>query len=256
MVDQGRDILQEHVQAGIQRLRHLGAAHEVGNQALLIHDILADHHRVLLELGDIDQEFLVDVLLLVDALRVLGDLLREELDHIRIQVDTLVQDRGEDRETGGILLRVHLHPTLEFGEAAEGHLAERREGIVHEGERHRLHHVFLGPRSQEVRVGEDGIVRLEIAGGAFDFLRLCAALDFRPEEALHGALFRAGRIHEVDPDGVLEGDLGEIFLRLGDSDLSVFPVEDIQHIVPACFSSGPVAPDGFYINNQLPLRKR
>ena len=206
--------------------------------------------------SDVDQEFLVDVLLLVDALRVLGDLLRKELDHIRIQVDTLVQDRGEDREAGGVLPRIHLQPPLQLGKAAEGNLAERGESIVHEGERHRLHHVFLRPRGEEVRIGEDGIIRLEIAGGAFDFLRLRTALDFGPEEALYGALFRTGRIHEVDPYGVLEGDLGEIFLRLGDSDLSVFPVEDIQHIVPACFSSGPVAPDGFYINNQLPLRKR
>ena len=206
--------------------------------------------------GDVDQEFLVDVLLLVDALRVLGDLLRQELDHIRVQVDTLVQDRGEHREAGGILFRVHLEAPLQFGEAAQGHFAERGEGIVHQGERHRLHHVFLGPRGQEVRVGEDGVIRLEITGGAFDFLRLRTALDLGPEEGLHGALLRAGRIHEVDPYGVLEGDLGEIFLRLGDSDLSVFSVEDIQHIVPGCFSSGPVAPDGFYINNQLPLRKR
>ena len=164
MAQQRRDILQEHVQAVLQGARHLGGTHQVGDETLLIHHVLTDNHGVFLHLGDVYQEFLIYVFLVVDLLGVLGDFLGEELDHIGIQVYTLIQDAGEDAETGMVLPRIHLQTALQFREGAQRHLAKRRKGVVHNGEGHGLHHILFRTGRQEVRIGKDGFVRFEVTG--------------------------------------------------------------------------------------------
>ena len=146
MAEEGTDILQEYVQAVLQGARHLGGTHEVGDKTLFINHVLPHYHGILLHLGNVDEEFLVNVLLVIDLLGVLGNLLGQELDHIGIQVHTLIQDAGKNAEAGRILLGIHLQAALKFRKRAQGHFPERSEGIVHNDERHSLHHVFLRSR--------------------------------------------------------------------------------------------------------------
>ena len=97
MVDQGIDVLEQNRETPVQILRVLVAPEHIRDQTLLIDDVLAHEHRVFLQLVDVQEEVLVDVFLLVDSLAVLGDLLAHKLDHIRVQIDTLVHNAGEDR---------------------------------------------------------------------------------------------------------------------------------------------------------------
>ena len=74
MVYQGGDVLYEHIQL-FPEFRVLGAAaalYEVGEQPLLVHHVGPDHHSILLQLVYVQQEFFVDVFLLVYPLTVLG----------------------------------------------------------------------------------------------------------------------------------------------------------------------------------------
>ena len=229
MVDEGRYILQQHGEPCLQRAGHLGALHKVRYQALLIDHILTHHHRVFLELGDVQEEFVVDVFPALDALGILGDFLGEELDHIGIKVDTLIQYRRENAESGGIETGIHLHPALKFGERAQGNFTEGYQSIVLQCERYGLHHILIGPRSKEVGVGENGAVGLEITGGAFDFLRLGAALDFYVQEGLHGPFFIPAGFYEVDPHYVCDEHGFEVLLRAGDCDPPIVLVEDADH---------------------------
>jgi hydroxyethylthiazole kinase len=54
---------------------------------------------------------------------------------------------------------------LKLGEGAEGDVAQGGQDAVGEDEGHGLHAVFVRPRHEEVGLGEDGVVALEVTGG-------------------------------------------------------------------------------------------
>ena len=160
VVDQGGDVLKNDRETSLKLRRVLVTLDHVLDQPLLIYDILPDYHRVLLELVDVQEEVLVDVFLLVYPLAVLGNLLAHELDHVSVEVYSLVHDAHEHREAAGIHLWLRHYPALKLGERAERNVAERREAIIHECERDGLHGIVLRARHQEVRVGEYRVLSL------------------------------------------------------------------------------------------------
>ncbi len=132
MVDKGRNILEYNVQM-LANFRILGTAlalDDIGEQPLLIHDILADEHCIFLQLIDIQQEFLVDILLLIDTLAELRHVFGDKLHDICIQVDTLVHDLHEYGEAVGELVRLRLNLALEGVEGTEGYFPEGCNGLV------------------------------------------------------------------------------------------------------------------------------
>ena len=68
MVDERTYILKDHVQLGVVLVGGTPALEKVRNKTLLIHYVLANEHCILLQLVDIQEEILVDIFLLVDAL--------------------------------------------------------------------------------------------------------------------------------------------------------------------------------------------
>ncbi len=232
MLDQGGDILQNHGETRLQFRGILVALEQVGEQPLLVHDVLPDPHRVLLQLVDVQEEVLVDVLLLVDPLAVLRDLLAHKLDHIRIQVDTLVHDAREHRIAILILLRHRNDPPLQFSEAAQGNLAQGGQTIAHEGEGNGLDRVILRARHQEVGVREDRFLRLGETGRTLDFLRLGAAGNLNAKEVVDGMLFVPGRGEKVDPKDLILIHLEKLRFRLRYQQFAVLSVEDNDHTLP------------------------
>ncbi len=75
MVDKGRYILLQYAEAVVQFLGIFVALGKVGYKSLLIYDILPYRHCIFLKLVDVQEEFFVDVFLLIDSLAVLGNLL-------------------------------------------------------------------------------------------------------------------------------------------------------------------------------------
>ena len=161
MVDKGRDILEHDVELAMQGVRELLALEDGRDHTLLVDDVLADEHRIVLQLVDVDEEFLADVLSQIDLLVVLGDLLRDELDHIGIEVDTLLNYAQKGDVTGTVCLREGKEPALEVGEALEPGLSQRGQDIVGQDERHGLFCIFVRTRDEEVGVGEDCLLCLE-----------------------------------------------------------------------------------------------
>ena len=80
-------------------LRIVCTLEDAGNNSLLIDDILTDEHCVVLQLIDIDEEFLTDIFTEADLLVVLSNLLRHELHHVGIEVDTVFQNTEESHMT-------------------------------------------------------------------------------------------------------------------------------------------------------------
>ena len=72
---------------------------DAGDNSLLVDDVLTDEHRILLQEVDVDEEFLADVFSHTHLAVVLVDLLRHELHHVGIEVDTLFEDSEEDDVT-------------------------------------------------------------------------------------------------------------------------------------------------------------
>ena len=95
MVDEGRDIPKHDIQFRMQMVRELLALENRRDHTLLVDNVLANEHCIVLQLVDVDKELLADILTQVDLLVVLRDLLRDELDHIGIKVDTLFHDAEE-----------------------------------------------------------------------------------------------------------------------------------------------------------------
>lgn len=160
VVHERGDVLEHDVQLVLDALGTFLGLEYAGNHALLVHDALAKDYRILLQAVDVEEEFLVDVLAEADLLVVLGNLLGEDLYHVGVGVDALLQNAVEHREAVGIHLRKHVETTLEFGKAAELNLAESREHVALQYEGDRLHCIFLRPWDDEVRVCEYGVLRL------------------------------------------------------------------------------------------------
>ena len=158
MVDQGCDILQDDAETVLELAGILVALHQVANQPLLVHNVLANGHRHVLQLVDVDEEVLVDVLPLVDSLAVLRDLLAEELDHVRIEVDALVHYACEDGVAVGKELRHHGNLPLKFGETAERDIPQCREAGFHKDEGYGFHRIAFRTRHEEVGVGENRLL--------------------------------------------------------------------------------------------------
>ena len=76
-------------------LRIFRALEDARDNPLLVYDVLTDEHCVLLEEVDVDEEFFTDVFSDAHLPVVLIDLLRHELHHVGIKVDTLFQDAEE-----------------------------------------------------------------------------------------------------------------------------------------------------------------
>lgn len=199
VVDQRCDVLENDGEAGLEFRRIFVALHQVADESLLVDDILADSHRVLLKLIDVDEEFFVDVLLLIDPLAELSDLLAHELNHVGIEVDTLVHDCCEDGIAGREKMRHGIETPLDLRETAERNLPEGCKTVADEYERDGFHRIVLRARHQEVGVGEYGVLSLREAGRALDFLGLRPALDLLTQETVHRVLFFAGRREHVYP---------------------------------------------------------
>ena len=99
VIDERGDVLQEHIQTGLILLRIVRALENTGDNPLLVDDVLTDEHRILLQEVDVDEEFLADVFSHTHLTVVLVDLLRHELHHVGIEVDTLFEDSEEDDVT-------------------------------------------------------------------------------------------------------------------------------------------------------------
>ena len=92
MIDKGGDVSEHHIELAVKGIRELLAFKDGRDHSLLVDDVLADEHGIVLKLIDVDEELLADILSQIDLLVVLGDLLGDELDHIGIKVDTLFQN--------------------------------------------------------------------------------------------------------------------------------------------------------------------
>ena len=204
MVDQRRDVLEQDVQLGDDGLRGLLTLKQGGNHALLIHDVLANDHRVLLQLVDVQQEFVAHIFTQADALAVLCNLLGHQLDHVGIEVDSGLEDAQQDMESGREEFAVDLDAALDVRKTAQGYLADGGEDRPGQDKGDRLHRVVVRGRNQEVRVDEDGAGVLRITGGTLDLLGLCAALQVGVQKLLDIALFITSRIEKVEPKGILD----------------------------------------------------
>ena len=126
MVDQGRDILKDDPEV-LTEVRVLGAEaalEDIGYQALLVHYVLPDIHRILLQLVDVQKELLVYILHLVDPAAEAGHVLGDKLHDVGIKVDTPVHDGEEHRESVRELLRESLDLQLESVDGAERNLPD------------------------------------------------------------------------------------------------------------------------------------
>ena len=221
VVDQGGDILEDDGQV-VPQFGILGAAfalEDVGDQPLFVHDVLADDHGVLLQLVDVQQEFFVDVLLLVDALAELGYILGDELDDIGVEVHALVHDFHEGGEAVGELLRQGQDLELQRIQGPEGDLADRRQDTAGQDEGDGIHQHLVVGRGEKVGVGEDDAVFFEETGGTFDLLRFGAALDLRAEECFDRPLLLSCRLQEVYPEDIFFADSSKLRFGLADKDV-------------------------------------
>lgn len=114
----------------MQMVWELLALEDRRDHTLLVDNVLANEHRIVLQLIDIDKEFLADILSQVDLLVVLSDFLRDELDHIGIEVDTLLNDAEEGYMSRRVCLRESEQTALKIGEALEPGLSQCRQDIV------------------------------------------------------------------------------------------------------------------------------
>ncbi len=149
--------MQQNRKTSLKLLRVFVTANHVGNQSLLIDYVLAYEHCVFLQLIDVQEEILVNVFLLINSLAVLRNLLTHQLDHVCIQIDTLIHDAGKDRVAVRIRLWHCDNPSLKFGEAPQGDISQSGKTVPHEGKGNSFHRVILRTWHQEVGVGKNRI---------------------------------------------------------------------------------------------------
>ena len=121
---------------------------------------------------DVDKEILIYLFLLINPFCILGDLFRKNLNHISIKVDTLVENRSKETVAVGIALGIDLKTSLKLSKTTKRDIPESSKAIIHQSERHCLHHILLRPRSEEVGICKNRLISLEIAGRTLNFLRL------------------------------------------------------------------------------------
>ena len=138
-------------------MRILVAFQQTGYDTLLVDDVFADQHGIFLQLVYVQEEFLVYVLAQADLPVELFYLLRHQLDHVGIQVDTLLQDTHEDDISCRIEFRERENTPLQIGETSQRTFPERHQHpAVRQDERNGLHRILFRSRDQEVRVREYG----------------------------------------------------------------------------------------------------
>ena len=197
--EQRIDILDNHRQTRLQLRREEIALEEVANHTLFIHDVLTDNGDFFLKILDLDQYLFVHLVGSVDLTRKLGDEIGSILDHIRVFFDTRLHERYQHMVARWEIAGVHEHLLDRLVEAGQFHIAGGDKNTVLEDEVDRLHLEIV---AEEVGVGHDGIVGLDVTRRHLDLFHLFVVLNVDLEEVLENALSLVANVEQVDPDDI------------------------------------------------------
>ncbi len=170
------------------------------DDTLLLHDIFADGNGGFLEGGDLEQDFLVRILVHAHLTTDRGDLVGDVLDQVGIVVDAGLEDGKKD------ILSVHRFncPQLAVGLGKRAKLMRPLgdENFILEDEGNRFVGKGIVLRDEEVEVDTDLIFGFHVLGTGFDLLALLLGEQFHPKIPLHLLYLVLGGIDQVDPKNI------------------------------------------------------
>ena len=143
-----------------------------------------------------------------------GDLLGNGLHGVGVGVDTYFEDGDEEVVPRGVSPRIYLEPLFRFGEGTEFRLPDGYQYPFANHEGDGLHRDAVGGVYEEVRVGEDGVLRFRIFGRGFNLFDLLTCLEIYLHEVFDLFLLLDGGVQKVYPQDVVVSQLVE-YLEVG-----------------------------------------
>ena len=145
-----------------------------------------------------------------NLLREFGNHIRRVLDHIGIFLHSRLHNGYQDMKTCREITGVHKELLESLVKRVQFGIADRDQNGVFDNKVDSFH---LKIRFEEVAVGYDRVVRLDITGRHLNLLHLFIFLDLYLQKTLQGILRLVGHIKQVNPDDIF---LVKLFKR-GDS---------------------------------------